>query len=84
MSDVKLAEALDDRGSFRGFCGFSAQEPTPERRAFVLFRKALGRPRPWSGQDAVRRDHPPAQGQSDPSDVRHACRCNDHHLGQWG
>ncbi|MEX2697457.1 transposase [Rhizobium mongolense] len=24
MSDVKLAEALDDRGSFRRFCGFSA------------------------------------------------------------
>jgi len=30
LSDVKLAEALDDRGSFRRFCGFSAQEPTPE------------------------------------------------------
>ncbi|MER8402140.1 transposase [Mesorhizobium sp. M1348] len=24
LSDVKLAEALDDRGSFRRFCGFSA------------------------------------------------------------
>jgi transposase, IS5 family len=41
LSDVKLAEALDDRGSFRRFCGFSAQEPTPERTAFVRFRKAL-------------------------------------------
>ncbi|MER9204040.1 transposase [Mesorhizobium sp. M0933] len=41
LSDVKLAEALDERGSFRRFCGFSAQEPTPERTAFVRFRKPL-------------------------------------------
>ncbi|WP_233788756.1 MULTISPECIES: transposase [unclassified Rhizobium] len=40
-SDVKLAEALDDRASFRRFCGFSRSEPTPERTAFVRFRKAL-------------------------------------------
>lgn len=41
LSDVKLAEALDDRASFRRFCGFSASEPTPERTAFVRFRKLL-------------------------------------------
>lgn len=41
LSDVKLAEALDDRASFRRFCGFSRNEPTPERTAFVRFRKAL-------------------------------------------
>lgn len=41
LSDVKLAEALDDRSSFRHFCGFSANEATPERTAFVRFRKAL-------------------------------------------
>lgn len=41
LSDVKLAEALDDRISFRRFCGFSASEPTPERTAFVRFRKAV-------------------------------------------
>lgn len=41
LSDVKLAEALDDRASFRRFCGFSGSEPTPERTAFVRFRKAL-------------------------------------------
>ena len=41
LSDVKLAEALDDRSSFRRFCGFSAVEATPERTAFVRFRKAL-------------------------------------------
>jgi IS5 family transposase len=29
LSDVKLAEALDDRASFRRFCGFSNIEPTP-------------------------------------------------------
>lgn len=41
LSDVKLAEALDDRASFRRFCGFSSTEATPERTAFVRFRKAL-------------------------------------------
>ena len=41
LSDVKLAEALDDRSSFRRFCGFSAHEPTPESTAFVRFRRAL-------------------------------------------
>ncbi|NRP75895.1 hypothetical protein ILFOPFJJ_06819 [Ensifer psoraleae] len=41
LSDVKLAEALDDRASFRRFCGFSVSESTPERTAFVRFRKAL-------------------------------------------
>jgi hypothetical protein len=40
LSDVKLAEALDDRASFRRFCGFSRNEATPERTAFVRFRKA--------------------------------------------
>ena len=41
LSDVKLAEALDDRASFRRFCGFSGNEPTPERTAFVRFRRLL-------------------------------------------
>ena len=41
LSDVKLAEALDDRVSFRRFCGFSANEATPERTAFVRFRRPL-------------------------------------------
>lgn len=41
LSDVKLAEALDDRASFRRFCGFSGTEATPERTAFVRFRRAL-------------------------------------------
>lgn len=41
LSDVKLSEALDDRSSFRRFCGFSRSEPTPERTTFVRFRKAL-------------------------------------------
>lgn len=41
LSDVKLAEALDDRASFRRYCGFSANEATPERTTFVRFRKAL-------------------------------------------
>lgn len=41
LSDVKLAEALDDRASFRRFCGFSGSEPTPERTAFVRYRRTL-------------------------------------------
>lgn len=43
LSDVKLAEALDDRASFRRFCGFAAGEPVPERTAFVRFRRELVR-----------------------------------------
>ena len=43
LSDVRLAEALDDRASFRRFCGFAAHEPTPERTAFVRFRRELAR-----------------------------------------
>ena len=41
LSDVALAEALDDRASFRRFCGFAGGEAVPERTAFVRFRKAL-------------------------------------------
>ena len=41
LSDIKLAEALDDRASFRRFCGFSRNEATPERTAFVRFRREL-------------------------------------------
>ena len=43
LRDVKLAEALDDRASFRRFCGFSKSEPTPERTAFVRFRRVLAK-----------------------------------------
>ena len=43
LSDVRLAEALDDRASFRRFCGFAAHEPTPERTAFVRLRAGLVR-----------------------------------------
>ena len=43
LSDVKLAEALEDRASFRRFCGFSGTEATPERTAFVRFRAELVR-----------------------------------------
>jgi transposase, IS5 family len=41
LSEVKLAEALEDRAAFRRFCGFSMSETTPERTAFVRFRRAL-------------------------------------------
>jgi IS5 family transposase len=38
---VRLAEALSDRASFRRFCGFAREEETPERTAFVRFRREL-------------------------------------------
>src|SRR3712207_1308980 len=41
LSDVKLADAIEDRASFRRFCGFASGEPTPERTAFVRFRREL-------------------------------------------
>lgn len=41
LSDIKLAEALEDRASFWRFCGFSRNEATPERTSFVRFRRAL-------------------------------------------
>jgi transposase, IS5 family len=41
LSDVALAEALSDRASFRRFCGFARDEDTPERTAFVRFRRLL-------------------------------------------
>jgi IS5 family transposase len=41
LSDVMLAEALSDRASFRRFCGFAGDEDTPERTAFVRFRRVL-------------------------------------------
>ena len=44
LSDVRLAEVLDDRPSFRCFCGISANEATPERTAFVRFRRLLVAP----------------------------------------
>ena len=43
LSDIRLIEALDDRASFRRFCGVAAHEPTPERTAFFRFRAGLVR-----------------------------------------
>jgi len=40
---VKLADAREDRASFRRFCGFASDEPTPKRTAFVRFRAELVR-----------------------------------------
>ncbi|MGH6936400.1 MAG: transposase [Methylocella sp.] len=41
LSDVRLAEALFGRASFRRFCGLARDEATPERTAFVRFRRRL-------------------------------------------
>ena len=41
LSDGALSEALSDRASFRRYCGFARDEETPERTAFVRFRRRL-------------------------------------------
>lgn len=51
LSDVRVVETLDDRTSFRRFCGFAAHASTPERTAFAL----PARPGPpGSGPNVVR------------------------------
>ena len=40
LSNVMLAGVLSCRASFRRFYGLSGTEVTPERAAFVRFRKA--------------------------------------------
>jgi IS5 family transposase len=57
LSDVMLAEALSDRASFRRFCGFARDEATPERTAFVRFRRELvERGLDWRIFEAIARD----------------------------
>ncbi len=41
LSDPGLEEALQDRLSFRRFCGFSLSDATPDETTFVRFRQAL-------------------------------------------
>lgn len=41
LSDPELADALADRLSFRRFCGFSLDEPTPDDTTLCRFRAAL-------------------------------------------
>ena len=53
LSDVKLAEALDDRASFRRFCGFSRNEVTPERTASASEADDEGRWVKHKGRAAV-------------------------------
>ncbi|WP_084384916.1 transposase [Novosphingobium naphthalenivorans] len=48
LFDMKLAEALDNRASFRSFCGFSANEATPERGLSVIL---CARSYRWNGKD---------------------------------
>jgi IS5 family transposase len=81
LSGVKLAEVLGDRGLFRRFCGFSAVEPTPERTAFVRFRKALVA----HSLDKALFDEITRQLKTKAIRVKPAaCRCDDHRLGQRG
>lgn len=41
LPDVKLAETLDDRAGRRRFRGCAGRGPTPDRPAFVRFRREL-------------------------------------------
>lgn len=43
LSDPGLEEALTDRLSFRRFCGFSLDEPTPDETTLCRFRLAAAR-----------------------------------------
>ena len=83
LSDVKLAEALDDRASFRRFCGFARHEATP----------GGGRPSCGSGdcwwrtrarRPVVRGCHRAAQREGDHDQDRHAGGGHHHRLGQQG
>ncbi|RVN80515.1 transposase [Sinorhizobium meliloti] len=71
---------MDDRGSFRRFCGFSGSEPTPERTAFVRFRKALVA----HGLDKTLFDEITGQLKAKAIQVKAGTlgRCDDHRLGQ--
>jgi transposase len=82
LSDVKLAEALDDRAWFRRFCGFSGSEAVPERTAFVRFRRALVE----HGLDTGLFDAVTAQlkARGRHRQGRHAGRCDDHRICQRG
>ncbi len=68
LSDVKLAEALDDRASFRRFCGFSRNETTPERTAFVRLPDPR---RAGSWRETVRGDHRTASPTTCPGEARY-------------
>ena len=41
LSDVRLAEAVEDRASFRRFCWFARIKATPELTTFVRFRREI-------------------------------------------
>ena len=43
LSDPGLEEALDDRASFRGFCGFVLDDETPDHATIWRFREVLQR-----------------------------------------
>ncbi|MGH6869756.1 MAG: transposase [Methylocella sp.] len=58
----ETGEALSDRPGFRRFCGFAREEDTPERTAFVRFRRELAaRGLDQSLFEAITRD-PEAKG----------------------
>ena len=75
LSDIKLAEALDDRASFHRFCGFAAHEPAlgaPMASRIGAHRKAQNAQKPATLMRAPRSTHPrtpliiPTQGNPDP------------------
>ena len=78
-SDVKLAEALDDRASYRRLCGFSADEARAEVTAFVRFRRRLiDRSLDKTLLDKVTRHI----GKGNYGQDGHSCRRNGHRPGE--
>ena len=82
LSDGKLAEALDDRASFRCFCGFSSGEATPERTGFCAIPQ--GADRAWIGSSAVRDGYRRIEGQGGQGEDGHAGGCHNHCIGERG
>lgn len=67
LSDVKLAEALDDRASFRRFCGFSLMRRRPNGRPSSGSARHCRR---GAGQDFAEPADPSGAG-TDREDLRH-------------
>ena len=80
LSDVKLAEALDDRASFRRFCGFSVVRA--DAGAHHLRAVPQGARDARAGAVAVRDGDGTARGQDHHGEDCHAGRCDDRRVGE--
>src|SRR5512144_1205420 len=75
LSDPGLEEALLDRLSFRRFCGFAADQPTPDETTICRFRAAAAAA--GARNRLFRRGEPPARCPGPDSAQRDAEGCDD-------